>query len=84
MSTEGMQTTELQGKQRYNQAIEDILSKTLNNMDKFGTRFPHVSLNGAYILNDNDDWTDGFGRGFCGCAMNIHTMNATGRQQKGP
>ncbi|MEK4434574.1 glycoside hydrolase family 88 protein [Paenibacillus sp. FSL K6-2862] len=60
MSTEGMQTTELQGKQRYIQAIGDILSKTLNNMDKFGTRFPHVSLNGTYILNDNDDWTDGF------------------------
>ena len=63
MSTEGMQTTEVQANKLYIQAMEDILSKTLNNIDKFGTRFPHVSLNGEYNLNDNDDWTDGFWSG---------------------
>ena len=63
MSAEGMQTTEVQVNKLYIQAIEDILSKTLRNMDRFGSRFPHVSLHGKYILNDNDEWTDGFWSG---------------------
>lgn len=32
-------------------------------MDTYGTRFPHVSRDGAYLLNDNDDWTNGFWSG---------------------
>lgn len=63
MFTEGMDTMEAHGEKLYKQAIEDILSKTLNNIDKFGNQFPHVSLNGEYRLNDNEEWTDGFWSG---------------------
>ncbi|MCY9755422.1 glycoside hydrolase family 88 protein [Paenibacillus alvei] len=63
MSTEGTQTTVMQANQLYTQAIENILAKTLINIDKFGTQFPHVSLNGKYQLNDNNDWTNGFWSG---------------------
>lgn len=63
MSTEGMQTTAMQANQLYTQAIEDILAKTLMNIEKFGAQFPHVSLNGKYQLNNNDDWTNGFWSG---------------------
>ncbi|WP_175400566.1 glycoside hydrolase family 88 protein [Paenibacillus sp. KS1] len=63
MSTEGTQTTVMQANKLYTQAIENILAKTLNNMDKFGTQFPHVSLDGKYQLNDNNDWTNGFWSG---------------------
>lgn len=47
----------------WTQAIEDAVAKTLKNIDRFGTKFPHVSQNGKYALNDNDDWTDGFWSG---------------------
>ncbi|MWV43934.1 glucuronyl hydrolase [Paenibacillus sp. HJL G12] len=44
-------------------AIEDAIAKTLQNIDRFGEKFPHVSRNGTYELNDNNDWTDGFWSG---------------------
>jgi unsaturated chondroitin disaccharide hydrolase len=47
----------------WNLAIEDAVIKTRNNINRFGELFPHVSLNGKYELNDNDDWTDGFWSG---------------------
>lgn len=46
------------------QAIEDAVSKTRANIERFGERFPHVGRDGgAYLLNDNTDWTDGFWSG---------------------
>ncbi|MDR0267203.1 glycoside hydrolase family 88 protein [Paenibacillus sp.] len=47
----------------FTKAIEDALSKTLKNIDRFGEKFPHVSQNGTYELNDNTDWTNGFWSG---------------------
>lgn len=47
----------------WTKAIEDALSKTLKNIDRFGEKFPHVSQNGTYELNDNTDWTNGFWSG---------------------
>ncbi|MFX3631515.1 MAG: glycoside hydrolase family 88 protein [Candidatus Pristimantibacillus sp.] len=44
-------------------AINDAITKTLKNIDKFGEQFPHVSLNGKYELIDNNDWTNGFWSG---------------------
>ncbi|GGG09148.1 glycoside hydrolase family 88 protein [Paenibacillus aceti] len=47
----------------WNRAIEDAVSKVRANMERFGTRFPHISTNGVYQLNDNEDWTNGFWSG---------------------
>lgn len=47
----------------WSSAIKDAVEKIRKNMDTFGTRFPHVSRDGAYLLNDNDDWTNGFWSG---------------------
>jgi len=47
----------------WKQAIEDAVNKTRANIEKFGSQFPHVSNNGHYLLNDNDEWTDGFWSG---------------------
>lgn len=47
----------------WTQAIDDAIAKTLKNIDRFGEKYPHVSLNGTYELNDNNDWTDGFWSG---------------------
>lgn len=44
-------------------AIEDAVKKTRKNIEHFGELFPHVSVNGKYELNKNDDWTDGFWSG---------------------
>ncbi|MDN3018458.1 glycoside hydrolase family 88 protein [Paenibacillus sp. BSR1-1] len=44
-------------------AIEDAVEKTRNNIDRFGELFPHISMNGRYQLNENNDWTDGFWSG---------------------
>ncbi|WP_309123008.1 glycoside hydrolase family 88 protein [Paenibacillus sp.] len=44
-------------------AIEDAVAKTRVNMERFGDRFPHVSKDDQYLLNDNTDWTDGFWSG---------------------
>lgn len=44
-------------------AIEDAVEKTRNNINRFGELFPHVSMNGKYELNDNNDWTNGFWSG---------------------
>lgn len=44
-------------------AIEDAMEKIKNNVERFGDRFPHVSVNGRYELNNNDDWTNGFWSG---------------------
>ncbi|WP_068784844.1 glycoside hydrolase family 88 protein [Paenibacillus phocaensis] len=44
-------------------AIEDAVEKIRVNLDRYGTRFPHVSKKGTYLLNDNDDWTNGFWSG---------------------
>ena len=47
----------------WSNAIQDAVEKIRKNMDAFGSRFPHVSRDGAYLLNDNDDWTNGFWSG---------------------
>lgn len=44
-------------------AIVDAIQKTKNNIERFGGLFPHVSDSGEYILNDNEDWTNGFWSG---------------------
>ncbi|MEH6994966.1 glycoside hydrolase family 88 protein [Neobacillus drentensis] len=47
----------------WKQAIEDAVSKTRYNIERFGDLFPHVSTNGRYGLNENTDWTNGFWSG---------------------
>ncbi|KOP67049.1 glucuronyl hydrolase [Bacillus sp. FJAT-18019] len=47
----------------WKQAIEDAMIKVKNNVERFGDRFPHVSVNGKYELNNNEDWTNGFWSG---------------------
>lgn len=47
----------------WKKAIEDVLDKTRANINRFGDLFPHVSSNGKYDLNPNDEWTDGFWSG---------------------
>jgi len=44
-------------------ALQDAIRKTKNNIARFNGRFPHVSVNDSYLLNDNDDWTNGFWSG---------------------
>lgn len=44
-------------------AIEDAVTKTRNNMKRYGDLFPHVSTNDTYQLNNNTDWTNGFWSG---------------------
>ncbi|ANA78825.1 glucuronyl hydrolase [Paenibacillus glucanolyticus] len=44
-------------------AIEDALVKIKDNTKRFGDHFPHVSFNGKYGLNPNEDWTNGFWSG---------------------
>ncbi|NEW06329.1 glucuronyl hydrolase [Paenibacillus sp. SYP-B3998] len=44
-------------------AIEDAIEKTKANIERYGDLFPHVSENDRYLLNPNDDWTDGFWSG---------------------
>jgi unsaturated chondroitin disaccharide hydrolase len=44
-------------------AIDDAVKKTRANIERFGHLFPHVSENGEYKLNDNNDWTNGFWSG---------------------
>lgn len=46
-----------------NKALQDAVEKTRQNIARFGGRFPHVSENDVYLLNDNDDWTNGFWSG---------------------
>lgn len=50
-------------KDMWKHAIEDAMEKIKNNVERFGDRFPHVSVNGRYVLNNNDDWTNGFWSG---------------------
>lgn len=40
--------------------MDDAVAKMEANITRFGDRFPKVSKDGEYILNDNDDWTCGF------------------------
>ncbi|CAG7616894.1 Unsaturated glucuronyl hydrolase [Paenibacillus solanacearum] len=47
----------------WQKAIEDAVRKTKANIERFGDQFPHVSSNGTYALNDNNEWTDGFWSG---------------------
>ncbi|WP_426451761.1 glycoside hydrolase family 88 protein [Paenibacillus sp. S-38] len=47
----------------WQQAIEDAVGKTRENINRFGDRFPHVGAGDKYILNDNTDWTEGFWSG---------------------
>lgn len=47
----------------WERAIEDAIGKIRSNIGRFGTKFPHVSSNGTYLLNDNNDWTNGFWSG---------------------
>lgn len=47
----------------WEKALQDALFKTKQNIRRFGDRFPHVSENGNYRLNDNDNWTGGFWSG---------------------
>lgn len=47
----------------WSSAIEDAIEKVRKNIDRFGGSFPHVSRNGTYQLNNNDDWTNGFWSG---------------------
>jgi unsaturated chondroitin disaccharide hydrolase len=44
-------------------AIDDAIAKTLKNIERFEGKFPHVSSNGSYELNENNDWTNGFWSG---------------------
>lgn len=44
-------------------ALKDAVDKTRINIARFNGKFPHVSENDAYQLNDNDDWTNGFWSG---------------------
>jgi unsaturated chondroitin disaccharide hydrolase len=44
-------------------AIDDAIAKTLKNIERFEGKFPHVSSNGTYELNENNDWTNGFWSG---------------------
>lgn len=46
-------------------AIEDALRITKENIERFGSQFPHVSINTSrqYEVNDNNEWTDGFWSG---------------------
>jgi len=44
-------------------ALQDAINKTKINIARFNGLFPHVSENGVYHLNDNDDWTNGFWTG---------------------
>lgn len=50
-------------KDMWKHAIEDAMMKIRNNVERFGDRFPHVSENGKYELNNNEDWTNGFWSG---------------------
>lgn len=45
------------------QAIEDAVSKTARNVERFGELFPHVSKDKHYKLNPNTEWTSGFWSG---------------------
>ncbi|WP_053377187.1 glycoside hydrolase family 88 protein [Paenibacillus sp. FJAT-27812] len=45
------------------EALRDAVAKTKQNIARFNGRFPHVSENGVYHLNDNTDWTNGFWTG---------------------
>jgi unsaturated chondroitin disaccharide hydrolase len=48
----------------WKQAIENSLTITKANIERFDGKFPHVSNgDGIYALNDNTDWTDGFWSG---------------------
>ncbi|MFD2611668.1 glycoside hydrolase family 88 protein [Paenibacillus gansuensis] len=48
----------------WKEAIDHTLAITRANIERFGTRFPHVSDGDrTYQLNDNTDWTDGFWSG---------------------
>lgn len=47
----------------WKQAIEDAVQKTKVNVSRFGELFPHVSADGKYLLNPNNNWTDGFWSG---------------------
>ncbi|TLS53849.1 glucuronyl hydrolase [Paenibacillus antri] len=49
----------------WKRAIEDALSKTKRNIEKYKGRFPHVSTDGGkkYTLTPNNDWTEGFWSG---------------------
>jgi unsaturated chondroitin disaccharide hydrolase len=44
-------------------AIEDAVVKTKANIERYQGKFPHVSERGAYHLNENTEWTDGFWAG---------------------
>lgn len=46
-------------------AIEDALRITKENIERFGSQFPHVSINTSrqYEVNDNNEWTNGFWSG---------------------
>lgn len=44
-------------------AIEDVVLKTIHNINRFNGLFPHTSDQDEYQLNDNDNWTNGFWSG---------------------
>ncbi|WP_435171480.1 glycoside hydrolase family 88 protein [Paenibacillus glycanilyticus] len=46
----------------WKKAIEDTLRVTRANIERFGSKFPHVSENssGQYVLIENEGWTEGF------------------------
>lgn len=44
----------------WQEAMEDSVRKVKANIARFGDRFPKVSQDGIYVLNDNDDWACGF------------------------
>lgn len=44
-------------------ALQDAIEKTRKNIARFNGKFPHVSENDVYHLNDNTDWTNGFWSG---------------------
>ena len=50
-------------KDMWKSAIQDAMAKTKRNIERFGDAYPHVSVNGKYELNHNEDWTNGFWSG---------------------
>ncbi|QNK58641.1 glycoside hydrolase family 88 protein [Paenibacillus sp. PAMC21692] len=44
----------------WQQAIEDAVRKTRQNIEQFGLRFPHITTENRYDWGENNDWIEGF------------------------
>lgn len=45
---------------KWQEAIEDAVLKTKNNLNKYGSKFPHITNEKNYNWSDNNDWIEGF------------------------